>query len=48
MSEVIWHWTRGNIDFFTKQIDLVEEAIKEGKLVKTLVDKPHIFIHSHI
>ena len=47
MSEVIWHWTKGNIDIFKKQIDLVEKAIKDGELV-VMVDKPHIFVHSHL
>ena len=48
MANVIWHWTRGNIDIFTKQIDLAEKALKDGELVNTLQDKPHIFIHSDL
>jgi len=48
MSDVIWHWTRGNTVIFTKQIDLAEKAIKAGDFVKILEDKPHIFVHSHL
>jgi hypothetical protein len=48
MSHVIWHWTRGNIGVFTRQIDLVDKAIKDGELVNTLKDKPRIFSPSNL
>ena len=48
MSDVIWHWARGNIEVFTKQIHLVDKAIKDGELVNTLKDKPRVFVHSDL
>ena len=48
MSHVIWHWTRGNIDIFTRQIDIAEKALKDGEFVMPLKDKPHIFVHAHL
>ncbi len=48
MSDIIWHWTRGNINIFTRQIDLVDKALKDGEFVTTLKDKPHVFVHSQL
>ncbi len=30
MTEFIWHWTKGNKKIYTTQIDLAEQAMKEG------------------
>jgi hypothetical protein len=33
MSEFIWHWTKGNKKIYTTQIDLAEQAMKDGFFV---------------
>jgi len=33
MTEFIWHWTKGNKKIYTMQIDLAEQAMKEGFFV---------------
>jgi len=48
MSDVIWHWTRGNINIFTRRMDIAEEAKQDGEFVMSLKNKPHIFVHTHL
>ena len=33
MTEFIWYWTKENKKVFTTQIDLAEQAMKEGFFV---------------
>jgi hypothetical protein len=33
MAEFIWHWTKGNKKVYTTQIDLAEQAMKEGYFI---------------
>jgi len=33
MAEFIWHWTKGNKKIFTTQVDLAEQAMKDGLFV---------------
>jgi hypothetical protein len=33
MSEFIWHWTKGNKKIYTMQVDLAEQALKDGFFV---------------
>jgi hypothetical protein len=33
MAEFIWHWTKENTKIFTTQIDIAEQAMKEGFFV---------------
>ncbi len=48
MSDVIWHWKRGNIHIFTRKIAIAERAQQEGESVAPLKNKPHIFVHAHL
>ncbi len=42
MTQLIWHWTKGNSKFFTKKKDVAEKAIKEGLTVIVKKIKPNI------
>jgi hypothetical protein len=33
MSDFIWYWNKGNTKIFTKNTDVAEKALKDGKLV---------------
>ncbi len=33
MSEFIWHWTKENKKIYTMQVDLAEQAMKDGFFV---------------
>jgi len=33
MSEFIWHWTKENKKIYTTQVDLAEQAMKDGFFV---------------
>jgi len=33
MPEFIWHWTKGNKKIYTTQVDVAEQAMKEGCFV---------------
>jgi len=46
-SDIIWHWTKGNTNIYTRRIDIVDKAMQEGEFVVTLESKPHIFVNSH-
>ena len=41
---MILNWTKGNIKIYTKRLDIAQRAIREGKHVVTLKDKPRIFV----
>jgi len=43
MSMMIWTLKRGNIRIYTKKIDVVKKAIKDGYFVSILREKPHIY-----
>jgi len=43
MSEFIWSWTKGNHKIYTRQVDLAEQAMKEGFSVMAFKAKPHIY-----
>lgn len=42
MTEFIWYWTKGNTKVFTKNTDVAEKAMKDGKLVMGAKIKPNI------
>ena len=42
MTDFIWHWTKGNSRFFTRNTKVAEKAMKEGKLVMGMRVKPNI------
>ena len=43
MSEFIWSWTKGTHKIYTRQVDLAEQAMKEGFSVMAFKAKPHIY-----
>ena len=42
MSDFIWTWKKGNTKVFTKNTDVAEKAMKEGRLVMGMREKPYI------
>jgi len=42
MTEFIWHWKIGNTKFYTRETDVAEKAMKDGKLVMGKKLKPNI------
>lgn len=46
-SNVIWHWVKGDINIYTRRIDIIDKAMQEGEFVEALENKPYIFVHSH-
>ncbi|UCH72131.1 MAG: hypothetical protein JSW62_00870 [Thermoplasmatales archaeon] len=42
MSGFIWHWKNGNSKVFTKKVDIVEKAIREGIPVKYIKEPSRI------
>jgi len=42
MSEFIWYWTKGNIKVYTKNTEVADKAMQEGKLVMGMRVKPNI------
>ena len=42
MTEFIWYWKKGNTKVFTKNTDVAEKAMKDGKLVMGMKIKPAI------
>jgi hypothetical protein len=42
MSEFIWYWTKGDIKVYTKNTEIADKAMKEGKLVMGMRVKPNI------
>ena len=45
MPGFIWHWIKGNRKFFTKKMEVVKKAIKEGCLVTRLKTPSRIISH---
>jgi len=43
---MVFSWTNGNSIVYTKKLDLVEVAIKNGFIVNVIKDKSHIFKYS--
>jgi len=41
MSEFIWHWTKENKKIYTTQVDLAEQAMKEGFFVMGALLQPN-------
>jgi len=42
MSEIIWHWTKGNSKIYTKNTEAAEEAMKNGMLIIGKKVRPNI------
>jgi hypothetical protein len=42
MSEFIWYWTIGNNKVYTKNTDVAEKAMKEGKFIMGMKVKSSI------
>ena len=42
MTEFIWYWKKGNTKVFTKNTDIAEKAMKDGKLVMGMKLRPNI------
>ncbi len=40
MSEFIWYWTKENKKIFTTQVDLAEQAMKDGLFVMGTLVRP--------
>ena len=40
MSEFIWHWTKENKKIYTTQVDLAEQAMKDGCFVMGALIRP--------
>ena len=43
MYEFIWYWTKGHKKIYTRNNKIAEKAMKDGYLVMSLMNKPHIF-----
>ena len=42
MSEFIWYWNKGNSKIYTKNTEVAEKAMKEGRLVMGMKIRPNI------
>ncbi len=42
MVEFIWYWNKGNSRVYTKNTDIAEKAMKDGKLVMAQKIRPNI------
>jgi hypothetical protein len=42
MSEFIWYWTKGNSKVYTRNTEVAEKAMREGKLVMGVRPRPNI------
>jgi len=45
MAEFIWHWTKDNTKVYTTQVDLAEQAMKDGFFVMGALlrsNQPHL------
>jgi hypothetical protein len=40
MAEFIWHWTKENKKIYTTQVDLAEQAMKDGFFVMGTIVRP--------
>ena len=43
MSIIVWSLKRGNIKIYTKKIDIVKKAIKNGYFVSIINEKQRIY-----
>ncbi len=43
MTTMMWTWSKENSRFYTKNLDAVKQAKKDGYLVDILKEKSHIF-----
>ena len=43
MTIMMWTWSKENSRFYTKNLDAVKQAKKDGYLVDILKEKSHIF-----
>ena len=43
MKTMMWTWSKENSRFYTKNLDAVKQAKKDGYLVDILKEKSHIF-----
>ena len=43
MSMKLFCWDKGNTRIYTKKMDIVNKAIKEGHLINVINDKPYIY-----
>jgi len=41
MAEFIWHWTKDNTKVYTTQVDLAEQAMKDGLFVMGALLRPN-------
>ncbi|UCE38680.1 MAG: hypothetical protein JSW00_05480 [Thermoplasmata archaeon] len=48
MAGVVWHWTNGDKEIFTKRIDTVDKAMQEGYYVMPMMVSSHIFKPSDV
>ena len=43
MSRIIWHWTNGSSNIFTRRIAIVDKAMNEGYYVMPMMIQSHTF-----
>jgi hypothetical protein len=43
MSIKLCCWDKGNIRIYTKRLDLVNQAVKNGYFINVMKDKPYIY-----
>jgi hypothetical protein len=43
MNKKICYWNKGNARIYTKKIDIVNQAIKDGFFVMEINEKSHIY-----
>ena len=43
MSGLVWCWEKGNKKFYTRRLDIAEQAMNDGFIVIILKDSPRIF-----
>jgi hypothetical protein len=43
MSINICYWKKGNVSIYTKKLDVINKAIKDGYLVSIIKEKPYIY-----
>ncbi len=48
MSIKLCCWDKGSIRIYTKRIDLVNQAVKDGYFINVIKDKPYIYKRDHI
>ena len=48
MSIKLCCWDKGSIRIYTKRIDLVNQAVKDGYFINVIKDKQHIYKREQI